>query len=524
MSPTTSRPPRRSRQTASSDESRPYDPRKDPKVIGLALIVFGTLAVAMAGFGSTPVVGGDGGGTVFPFQDVEDDPLEEVRISLEANRTTLRPGESVRFNATYENGTPAAGASLSVDGTEHSFDDRGRATVTFDAGGSYTATASKPNSETVRYVADGTIVTVERYEVALAVSSNATSVTAGDDVEFTVRRADTDDAVSGTVTVAGESYATDDRGRAVVTVPRAGSFEVTASREPTATRQYRPESLTVTAAHRRVRLAVARNESSPRPGDTIELALFRTDTGESVEGNLTVGGRSMRTVGGSVTVTLDRAGRYDLEATRPDTRAETFVPVEQTLEIRRYVAPVSLSANRTDVEPGEAVRFVAERTDTGAPLTGQLTVGNRTIWLDRRGEATVRFTEPDEVPVVARRANTSTHRFPAAELSVTVKDTSYRVRSVDAPDAVERNESASIAADVANVGSDVGTARVDYRFDGELVATDSLVLGPGQSETVQFDVPTDAEPGAYRQAIEARDDAVEVDVEIRSPSGTGEGE
>jgi len=519
-----SRPPRRSRPTASSDESRPYDPRKDPKVIGLALIVFGTLAVAMAGFGSTPVVGGDGGGTVFPFQDVEDDPLEEVRISLDANRTTLRPGESVRFTATYENGSPAAGASLSVDGTEHSFDDRGETTVTFDAGGSYTATASKPNTETIRYVADGTIVTVERYEVALAASANATNVTAGDDVEFTVRRADTDDAVSGTVTVGGESYATNDRGRAVVTVPRAGTFEVTASREPTATQRYRTDSLTLTAAHRRVRLAVARNNSAPRPGDTIELTLFRTDTGEVVEGNLTVGDRSMRTVGGSVTVPLDRAGRYALGATRPDTRAETFVPVEETLEVRRYAAPVSLSANRTDVEPGETVRFVAERTDTGAPLTGQLTAGNRTVWLDRHGETTIRFTEPGEVPVVARRANTSTHRFPADELNVTVRDTAYRVRNVEAPDAVERNESASIAAEVANVGSDFGTARVDYRFDGKVVAADSLVLGPGQSETVRFDVPTDAAPGTYRQAVEVRDDSVEIDVEIRSASGTGEGE
>jgi len=493
-------------------------------VIGIALIVFGTLAVAMAGFGSTPVVGGDGGGTVFPFQDVEDDPLEEVRISLDANRTTLRPGESVRFNATYENGSPATGASLSVDGTEHSLDDRGQATVTFDAGGSYTATASKPNTETVRYVADGTIVTVERYEVALAASANATDVTAGDDVEFTVRRADNDEEVSGTVTVGGESYSTDDRGRVVVSVPRAGTFEVTASREPTATQRYRPDSVTVTAAHRRVRLAIVRNNSAPLPGDTIELTLFRTDTGETVEGNLTVGDRSIRTVGGSVTATLDRAGRYDLEATRTDTRAETFVPVEGTLKVRRYAAPVSLSANRTDVEPGEAVRFAAERTDTGAPLSGQLTVGNRTTWLDQRGEATVRFTEPGEVPVVARRANTSTHRFPADQLNVTVRDTSYRVRSVEAPNAVERNESASIAADVANDGSDVGTARVAYRFDGNIVATNSIVLGPGQSETVRFEVPTGVDPGTYRQAVEVRDDAAETDVEIRPPSGTTENE
>ncbi|GAA0670769.1 hypothetical protein GCM10009020_16310 [Natronoarchaeum mannanilyticum] len=493
-------------------------------MIGIALIVFGTLAVAMAGFGSTPVVGGDGGGTVFPFQDVEDDPLEEVRISLEANRTTLRPGESVRFRATYENGSPATGASLSVDGTEHSMDDRGRATVTFDSGGSYTATASQPSTETVRYVADGTIVTVERYEVALAVSANATDVTAGDDVELTVRRADNDEEVSGTVTVGGESYSTDDRGRVVVGVPRADTFEVTASREPTATQRYRSDSVTVTAAHRRVRLAVARNNSELRPGDTIELTLFRTDTGNIVEGNMTVGDRSIRTVGGSATVTLDRAGRYDLEATRSDTRSETFVPVEETLAVRRHAAPVSLSANRTDVEPGEAVRFAAERTDTGAPLTGQLTVSNRTIWLDQRGQATVRFSEPGEVPVVARRANTSTHRFPADRLNVTVRDTSYRVRNVDSPDAVERNESASIAANVANVGSDVGTARVDYRFDGEIVAADSLVLGPGQSETVRFDVPTDAALGTYRQAIEVRDDSVEVDVEIRSSSGAGEDE
>ncbi|WP_256393775.1 CARDB domain-containing protein [Natronoarchaeum rubrum] len=523
MTPTTSRPPHHSGPTASSDGSRNYDPRKDPKVIGIAVIVFGTLAIAIAGVGSTPIVGGDGGGgTVFPFQDVEDDALEEVRISMAANRTTLRPGESVRFTATYENGTPASGASIAVDGTKHSVDDRGRATVTFEAGGSYTATASKSNTEAVRYVADGTIISVERYEIALAVTANRTTVTAGDDVAFTVRRADTGDAVSATVSVADESYATDDRGRAVASIPRADSFDVTASRKQTATQRYVSDTVTVRASPRRVRLALSRNRSAVRPGETVALTLFRTDTGETVEGTVTVDDRTTRTVGGTVTVSRDRAGSYDLRATRTDTNSETFVAVEETLEVSRYAAPVSLSANRTDVEPGDAVRFSAERADTGAPLTGQLTVGNRTLWLDRQGEATVRFTEAGEVPVVARRANTSTHWFPADELTVSVRDTSYRVRNVESPDAADRNANATIRAAVKNVGSDMGTARVTYRFDGAVVATDSVALGPGQSETVRFDVPTDAEPGIYRQVIAVRDHSARSDIEIRPAGGNDE--
>ncbi|SNZ05584.1 CARDB protein [Natronoarchaeum philippinense] len=518
MTTTVSSPPRDHRPptTTSSDGSREYDPRKDPKIIGIAVIVFGTLIIALAGVGSTPVMSGDGSGTVFPFQDINNESREEVALALEVNRSSLRPGGAVLFNATYENGTPASSATLSVGGSEYSFDDSGRATVTFEGGGSYTATIRKENTESVRYVADGTILSVERYKIPLAVSANATNVTAGDAVRFAVRRADTDAPVTATISVAGRTLQTDQRGHAVARIERAGHFEAVARRDPTAAQRYVSDSVSVSAERQQVRLAIAMNRSAPRPGETVRLTLFRTDTGATIDGNLTVGNRSLRTVDGAVTVSYDRAGQYQVRGTTTNSDSIAFEPVEQTLRVYRYAAPVSLSANETTVESGESVRFTAVRSDTGEPLPGQLTVGNRTYWLDQHGEATVEFTQSGTVTATATRANTSTHRFPADELTVTVKDTEYRLGGVEAPESVNRNASATIAVDVSNRGSDMGAASVTYRFDGATVDTETVVLRAGQRATVEFAVPTETPAGTYDQTLTVRGDAVSASIEIRA--------
>jgi plastocyanin len=501
---------------ASDGGAREYDPRKDPKIIAIALIVFGTLAIALAGVGSTPVVGGDDGGSVFSLDDWRDDGPREVALSIEANRTSLRPGESVAFTVTYENGTPAEQASVRAGGTDHALDDDGRVVVTFGEGGDHTVTARQADTESVRYVADGEIISVERYEIPLELTANATDVTAGDDVRFRVRRGDAGDPVAASIRIGDETYSTDENGRAVVTFPRAGTFEAAVSKRQTETQRFLDHELDVRVDPRRVSLAIATNRSEIHPGESVRLKTFRTDTGEPIDTTISVANESLRTVDGEVTVEFDRADRYRMTASAPDTDAETYVTAQGSLQVDRFVAPIELSANRRRVEPGDRIRFTAIRTDTGKPTTGQLTVGDRELWLDRNGTATVTFEDRGVHGVTARRANTTTHRFPADSIGVRVQDTRYSVTEFEAPSSVARGESATASATIENVGSAAGNATVVYRFGNETIRTTARSLDPGERQTVRFDVPTDVAAGEYDHDIETRDDGLSASITVET--------
>jgi plastocyanin len=205
-----------------------------------------------------------------------------------------------------------------------------------------------------------------------------------------------------------------------------------------------------------------------------------------------------------------------MTASAPDTDAETYVTAQGSLQVDRFVAPIELSANRRRVEPGDRIRFTAIRTDTGKPTTGQLTVGDRELWLDRNGTATVTFEDRGVHGVTARRANTTTHRFPADSIGVRVQDTRYSVTEFEAPSSVARGESATASATIENVGSAAGNATVVYRFGNETIRTTARSLDPGERQTVRFDVPTDVAAGEYDHGIETRDDGLSASITVET--------
>ncbi len=491
--------------SVASSGSGGYDPRRDVTLIAIAVLVFGTLAVGVLGFGATPVLDDDDDdGTLFPLQS-QDGP-EEVRLDVQPNRTQLKPGETVEFAVSYGNGTAVTEARLRADGENYRLDENGRAAITFERGGEFTVRADKENTELTRYVADGTIVSVTRFDVPLAVEADAERSTAGQEVTFTIRRADAGEAVAGSLSLDGETYETNEVGSVTVPFERAGTFEATASKSSTDTEAFGEATTAVIVERRSVALSLSRDNAAPRPGESVSLTVRRGDTQKPINATVEIDGEQRLASDGEFTVSADRARRLELSVAAPDTDSETFETVTTTIRFERYEAPLALDADMTTVERGETVAFTARRTDTDEPVPATLTAGNRTEWLDWQGTGSVRFDEAGTVPVTVTRANTTTHTFPSDERTVTVLDTEYEILRFEAPETVDRADDVTAEFTVRNTGADPGTAELVYEFDGDEQATRAVALDPGGQETLSVSVPTDVEPGEYEHAVSTRDD------------------
>lgn len=500
----------------------PYSALRDPTVLVLVVIVFGSLLAMVVGLGGPAVVGGNDSGPVFPipewFEDDGDDGTPAVALRIDANRSTVRPGDAVAFSVARADGEALDNATVSVAGERYSVTN-GTVAVRFDAGGEYTATASASDGS-VTIVDASTAVTVERYVTTLAVSANATSATAGDAVRFSVT--DGSDPIDATLVVDGDRYDADG-GAAVVTFAEAGEFTATARKARTPTRRYETDAVDVAVRRRTAGLAVTVNDSDPVAHEPFRVRVTRNDTGDPAPATVAFAGeRYDAGPDGTVNVTVDEVGALDLTATLPDTPAVTFVPAERTVAVDRRPVSLSLAANRSGVEKGETVEFTLTREDTGARVNGTVVAAETVHRTDANGTVAVTFDDPGRLLVTGERAETATETFARGSVLVTVRGSNYSLSGFDAPDEVTPGERVTVTVNVTNDGNEPGDEWLTYRFDGERLDREYVALDPGESETVTFEatVPEETEPGEYRHVVVAEDGTVGESVTVTAANDT----
>ena len=140
----------------------------------------------------------------------------------------------------------------------------------------------------------GSSLTVEdtAESVDLDVSADISSVESGDDVTFTVRRADSDALVSATVTLGDESYDTGIDGEATVEIDEsmasdAGTVTAVASKESTDDETFRNDSVTLELDGEESETPTDTATATPASSDglrvTFEPASTSVDVGERTE-------------------------------------------------------------------------------------------------------------------------------------------------------------------------------------------------------------------------------------------------
>jgi len=86
---------------------------------------------------------------------------------------------------------------------------------------------------------------------------------------------------------------------------------------------------------------------------------------------------------------------------------------------------------------------------------------------------------------------------------------SFDVADLNAPDNATVGDVVAVSANVTNPNSFNDTQRVEYRLDGDVVATTALQLGPNATETVTFSLDTgQLAAGAYTHSVFTLDHGV----------------
>jgi len=501
----------------------PYSALRDPTVLVLLIVVFGSVLAMVVGLGGPAVVGENESGPVFPvpewFEDDGDEAAPVVELRTDADRSTVRPGDAVTFTVVRADGEPLDNATVTVDGRTYRVTN-GTAAVRFEAGGEYVATPSVSDVGNVTLVAGETTVTVERYVTNLSVAANATSATAGDPVRFTVT--DGSEPIDATLVVDGTRRSAEG-GAAVVTFEEAGEFTATARKDRTPTRRYVSDAVDVDVRRRTAGLAVALNDTDPVAHEPFRVRVTRNDTGGPAPATVTVAGEPYEAgPNGTVDVAVDRIGDLELTASAPDTPAVTFASAERTVAVDRRPVTLSLAANRSGVDRGEAIRFTLTREDTGAAVDGALEADGVTRRTGANGTAVVTFDDPGRLLVYGQRSDSATETFVRDSVLVTVRGSNYSLSALDAPEEATAGERVTVTLNVTNDGNEPGDEWLAYRFDGERLDREYVALDPGESETVAFEatVPEETEPGEYRHVVAAENGTVDAPVTVTAGNET----
>jgi uncharacterized membrane protein len=105
----------------------------------------------------------------------------------------------------------------------------------------------------------------------------------------------------------------------------------------------------------------------------------------------------------------------------------------------------------------------------------------------------------------------------SVEVTVTpLAPADFQVSGLSAPGSAEQGEQITVSATVTNDGEEEGTQTVEFQFDGQPLADESVTLTPDESQSVSFDVtiPGDLAPGTYTHGVYTADDSATASIEI----------
>lgn len=315
-------------------------------------------------------------------------------------------GETVTFDATTSSDPDGDITSYAWD-----LDDDG----TFETTGAeveYTFSAAGDHRVSLRVTDDAgatntsnRTITVTRTVVQLALTANATDVSVGDTVAFTVTRTDTGGAVSDATIAIGSAgtVVTGADGTATYTFETAGEYTATASKENTSTASFRDDAVTLAVVEpadaARFALSgldapaeVQRNKSFAvsvvveNTGDregTQTLVLTIGDAGVEQRQEATLGGGETATVTFE-TVSIQEAGEYTIDVNSDNDTVTGSVTVQTRLDPPAYQLSNLEPSDAELPQSGESINVSVDVENTGdetgsQAITLELIDGNGSV-------------------------------------------------------------------------------------------------------------------------------------------------
>jgi len=170
-----------------------------------------------------------------------------------------------------------------------------------------------------------------------------------------------------------------------------------------------------------VDLSLSVNRSTLAPNESVAVTVT-DDDGDPVSNATVVAGdqRATTDADGRASLRVRRAGTVTISADKAGDNETAYREGTVQVTVERLPVDLDLSTNVSTVRVDEPVAVELSRADTGAPVSGRVRVGNRTVDV-ADGRATVRFDAAGAYTLTANRSQTATERFRTASADVTVE-------------------------------------------------------------------------------------------------------
>lgn len=287
-------------------------------------------------------------------------------------------------------------------------------------------------------------------------------------------------------------------------------------------------SLRVTRSRPRIAVTSLQAPPTARLGDRISVQVTLQNSGNAsgtrpveyrigdrvvASRNVQVPAKSTRTVALEGAVPAVAPGTYRQGAFVDGTGWTTSLQVKARTEPRATFAVSNLQApSSATVGARISVRATVRNTGNASGSTpleyrvGDAVVATKRVTLEPGARQTVRFnaTVPDLSPgsydhgVFVGTTNAGATRT----VQVAAASPRFAVSDLRGPATAAGGDEISVTATVTNTGMGARETDLQYRIDGEVVATETVELDPGEQASVTFDAAVpELDAGTYRQGV-----------------------
>ncbi|WP_439026653.1 DUF7827 domain-containing protein [Haloarchaeobius sp. DT45] len=176
---------------------------------------------------------------------------------------------------------------------------------------------------------------------------------------------------------------------------------------------------------------------------------------------------------------------------------------------------VASAANQTisgtsTLASGSTVNIRVNSADPDEPFlkTGSATVGPNGKW-----NLNLNFSDVPAGTNFTVSARSGGTQLDSADGQVGGAAT-LEIASLDAPASVAQGETVTVTAEISNTGQAEGTETVEFRFDGDTVASEEVTVAAGATQSVEFSITADVEPGTYTHGVYVGDMNQTAEIEV----------
>ncbi len=413
---------------------------------------------------------------------------QQRELAVEIDTAEVAVGERIPVTVSAA-GETVPGATVTAGSVTETTDEYGTCTVDFFSTGTKTVTVTKSDEDDVTYVDDEVTVEVEKRDLSLTLSADSHAVEVGEAVSFSVTDGNGNGVGDASLTCDGKTATTDIHGQAELTVTRARTVVVEASKRNDKTTRYEGDTVEIDVKRQQFSLSVEAFPHSVAVENTATVQV--TVDGNAVENASVTAADSTKTTdkSGKCTFTLSSTGDVRIRATKTDTPTATYEPATTTVTVTKTLRELAIETDKDTVTVRDRLSVrVSDETGGVADATVEAPKTNKQT--DNWGTCTLRPQTMGEIELTAWRSDTADIAYSSVTTTVTVEPKQVDLTVSATPSEAEFEEDITVTV----TADDDPVPDTAVRTDNMVKRTDangSCSLSPPSTGTVEITADRD---------------------------------